>query len=208
MNIVFDFGGVLFRWTPHEFMPRLLPAHATDAASTHALVLAFFQLFQGDWGDFDRGTVDVDTLAARIAARVGILTAAEARRVIDAVPDELTPLPGSVDLLHRLHARGHGLYFLSNMPEPYARILEARHGVDFLGLFGGGVFSSRVGVIKPEAAIFELAAQTFGVDPHATVFIDDVAKNLVAASAAVGWRGIHFLDAGQCEAELRLLRAL
>jgi putative hydrolase of the HAD superfamily len=205
MNIVFDFGGVLFRWQPHEFMPRLLPQRATDAASTHALVLAFFQLFQGDWGDFDRGTLDVETLAVRIAERVG-LTVAEARRVIDAVPDELTPLPGTVDLLRRLHARGHGLFFLSNMPEPYARVLEARHGADFLGLFRRGLFSSRVGVIKPEPEIFDLAVTAFGVDPHATLFIDDVAKNLVAASA-VGWRGVRFLDAEQCEAELGLFGA-
>ena len=25
MNVVFDFGGVLFRWQPQEFMQRLLP---------------------------------------------------------------------------------------------------------------------------------------------------------------------------------------
>ena len=198
MNVVFDFGGVLFRWTPHEFMPRLLPGRATDPASTHALVLAFFQLFEGDWGDFDRGVLDVGTLAGRIAARVG-LTTADARRVIDAVPDELVPLPASVELLRRLHARGHRLFFLSNMPAPYADILESRHA--FLGLFRGGLFSSRVGHIKPEPAIFDLAVASFGVDPRETVFIDDVERN-VAAAARVGWRGIRFVDAAQCEAAL------
>ena len=196
MNIVFDFGGVLFRWQPHEFMPRLLPRVATDAASTHALVLAFFQLFEGDWGDFDRGRLEVDVLAQRIARRVG-LTVAEARHVIDAVPDELAPLPESVDLLHRLHAAGHALHYLSNMPEPYAAILESRHA--FLRLFRSGVFSSRVGVIKPEAAIFELAAQRFAVDATQTLFIDDVEKNVAAARSVVGWQGLRFEAAGQCE---------
>ncbi|MEO6409260.1 MAG: HAD family phosphatase [Burkholderiaceae bacterium] len=201
MNVVFDFGGVLFRWQPHEFMPRLLPRLAFDDASTRALVLAFFQHFEGDWGEFDLGRIDAGTLAGRITRRIGI-TVDEARFAIDAVVDELTPLADSVTVLRRLHARGHGLFFLSNMPLSYAALLESRN--DFFGLFRSGLFSSRVGLVKPEPAIYELAIATFGVDPLETVFIDDVERNLVAASR-FGWRGILFRNATQCEGELRAL---
>ena len=185
-------------------MPRLLPAQATDEVATHTLVRAFFQLFEGDWGEFDRGSIEVDELAARIARRAG-LSVNEARRVIDAVPDELVPLPASVDLLERLHAAGHALFFLSNMPEPYARILEARHA--FIARFRDGVFSSRVGLVKPEPAIYEHAVARFGVNRFDTLFVDDVPRNLCAA-AAFGWRGIHFRDAAQCERELQGLGLL
>ena len=204
MNVVFDFGGVLFRWQPEEFMPRLLPRLAVDAASTRALVRDFFEGFEGDWGEFDRGRIDADGLADRIARRTGI-AAGEARFAIDAVVDELTPLADSVVLLRRLHARGHGLFFLSNMPLSYAALLESRN--DFFGLFRSGLFSSRVGLVKPEPALFQLAIASYGVDPFDTVFIDDVERNLVAASA-FGWRGILFRDAAQCERELLLLGAL
>ena len=204
MNVVFDFGGVLLRWQPHEFMPRLVPRLATDAASTNALVRGFFQGFEGDWGEFDRGRIDADVLAQRIARRIGT-TADEARAAIDAVVDELTPLADSVALLRRLHVRGHALFYLSNMPLSYAALLESRN--DFLGLFRSGLFSSRVGFVKPEAAIYERAIETYGVDPLDTVFIDDVERNLVAAEA-FGWRGILFRDALQCERELVLLDAL
>ena len=202
---MFDLGGVLLRWQPHDFMPRLLPRVATDAASTDALVRAFFEGFEGDWGEFDRGRLDVPELGRRIARRVGI-TVDEARHVIEAVPDELTPLAGMVDLLQRLHERGHALYFLSNMPLPYAARLDSRNG--FLRRFRSGIYSSRVGAIKPEPAIFELAVRTFGVDPLATVFIDDVSKNLTAAAASVGWTGIRFVDAAQCEQALAALGVL
>ena len=204
MNVVFDFGGVLLRWQPEEFMPRLLPRLAVDAASTRALVHDFFEGFEGDWGEFDRGRIDADGLADRIARRTGI-AAGEARFAIDAVVDELTPLADSVVLLRRLHARGHGLFFLSNMPLSYAALLESRN--DFFGLFRSGLFSSRVGLVKPEPALFQLAIASYGVDPFDTVFIDDVERNLVAASA-FGWRGILFRDAPQCERELLLLSAL
>ena len=198
MNIVFDFGGVLFEWRPHEFIARLLPQHAPDAQAAHALVGEFFQGYRGDWGEFDRGTVEPGPLAERIAKRTG-LALAEVQQIIAAVPAELQPIAGTVALLRRLHARGHALHFLSNMPAPYADHLEATH--EFIGLFRSGVFSARVQLIKPEAAIFAHAQQAFGILPADTLFIDDLAHNIEAAQQA-GWQGLHFQDPAQCEIEL------
>ena len=204
LAIVFDFGGVLFRWQPQDFLARLLPARAPDAAAARALVQTFFEGYTGDWGEFDRGTVEPGPLAARIARRTG-LALDEVRRVIDAVPAELLPIEGTVDLLHRLHAGGRPLYYLSNMPEPYAQHLERTFG--FLGLFRGGVFSSRAGWIKPEPEIFAHTARRLGLVPERTLFIDDVAHNVEAARAA-GWRALQFIDPVQCEAALRAEGAL
>lgn len=199
MNVVFDFGGVLFNWHPPTLLARHLPQRVNDAASARRWVADFFQGYEGDWGDFDRGTVEPGPLAERIAARTG-LSVEEARAVIDAVPAELTPIAATVDLLHELHRAGTPLYFLSNMPEPYAQHLEASHG--FLSLFRGGVFSARARLCKPEAAIYEHFSRSHDLDPARTLFIDDVAHNVAAARAA-GWQAIHFADAAQCARELR-----
>ncbi|MFT3664291.1 HAD family hydrolase [Piscinibacter sp.] len=204
MNVVFDFGGVLFDWHPLALLARLLPRHVGDEASAQRWVEEIFQGYRGDWSDFDRGRVEPVALAERIAARTG-LAVDEARRVIEAVPAALRPIPGSVALLRELHAAGRPLYYLSNMPEPYARHLEAAH--DFVALFRGGVFSSRVGLCKPEAAIFEHCARALALDPARTLFIDDVARNVEAARDA-GWRAIRFADAEQCARELRALGLL
>jgi HAD superfamily hydrolase (TIGR01509 family) len=64
------------------------------------------------------------------------------------------------------------------------------------------VFSARVRLIKPEPAIFELAAQRFAAAPGELLFFDDVAVNVDAARRA-GWNAHHFTDAADCEAELR-----
>ena len=204
MNIVFDFGGVLFNWQQHEFIARLLPHRAATPAEAHAFVGEFFEGFRGDWGEFDRGTIEPDPLADRIARRTG-LSLADVRRVMNAVPGELTPIAGSVALLRRLHARGHALYFLSNMPAPYADHLDATH--EFIALFRDGIYSARVGLIKPEAAIFAHALQTFAIAAHDALFIDDVAHNVAAAREA-GWQALLFHDPAQCEAELALRRLL
>ncbi len=199
MNVVFDFAGVLFHWQPPELLARLLPQHTPDQAAALRLVDDIFQGYTGDWGDFDRGTVEPGPLAERIAQRTG-LSVDEVRRVIDGVPAELTPIAGTVALLRELHAAGRPLYFLSNMPEPYAQHLEATH--DFLGLVRDGVFSARARLCKPEPEIFALCEHRFGLDPARTIFIDDVAHNVEAARAA-GWHALQFIDPVQCAAALR-----
>lgn len=198
-SLVFDFGRVVFRWEPAELLRQLLPRQAHDAASAAHWVEQVFQSYGGDWGDYDRGVLTPPVLARRIAARTG-LTVAEARRVIDAVPDALQPLPASLDWLQRLRAAGHTLYFLSNMPAPVADELLTRH--HFMGWFADGVFSCRVGHNKPEPAIYEIAARRFGHPVDELIFMDDHAPN-VEAARKLGWRALQFHDAAQAEAEVR-----
>jgi len=198
VNLVFDFGGVLFRWEPQAFLARMLPLRAPTPEAARALVTDVFQGYGGEWGEFDRGIVEAGPLAERIARRTGI-GEDDMHRVIASIPDELTPIDGTVALLQRLHARGWPLFYLSNMPEPFALHLERSH--DFLGLFRSGVFSSRVQLVKPERAIFDHAARNFAVDPANTLFIDDYAANVAAARAA-GWQALHFESPAQCEAAL------
>jgi putative hydrolase of the HAD superfamily len=199
MNLVFDLGAVVFRWRPVALLQQVLPEVVPDEAAARALAIEFFRAEGEDWGDFDRGTIEVNDLARRVAARCGLSTR-QVHRVIDAVPEELAPIPKSVDLLERLAAQGRPLYYLSNMPLPYARYIE---GQAFFGeCFHDGIFSSRVQVIKPEAEIFRLAALRFGIEPATSVFIDDSLPNVEAAKA-MGWNTVHFRDTADCEAQLR-----
>jgi putative hydrolase of the HAD superfamily len=198
-HIVFDFAGVLFQWSPTRLLQREVPHVASSPESAAALAAQFFQGYNGDWADFDRGTVDVPELVQRIAGRTG-LAAADVQRVVDGVALELQPIPETVALLQRLRAAGRGLHFLSNMPRPYADHLEARH--DFIGWFASGVYSGREGLIKPEAAIFELAVARFGQPASNLVFLDDHLPNVQAAQAC-GWQALHFSNAAQAEDALR-----
>jgi len=199
-RIVFDLGAVVLQWQPAEVLARVLPGRVVDAASAAHWKAQVFQGYGGDWGDFDRGTVSVADLVTRIAARTG-LSASEVQAVVDAVPRELRPIPEAVALIGRLRAAGHRLHYLSNMPAPCADVLEQREASLF-AQFDSGVFSGRVLHIKPEPAIYALAAQRFGAAPGELVFLDDHEPNVVAARDA-GWHGVHFRDAAQAEAALR-----
>lgn len=198
MKIVFDFAGVVFRWQPERMLQREVPHLARDEASTHHVKAQIFQAWGGDWGEFDRGTVEVPDLVQRISRRTG-LSGHDVQRVVDAIPLELQPAPDTVAWLGELRTQGRELFYLSNMPEPYAAHLERENA--FLGWFHDGIFSARVHHIKPEREIFELAAERFGADPSQLVFMDDHVPN-VEMARSLGWNAIHFHDAAQARAEL------
>lgn len=199
MRLVFDFGGVVFRWKPHELLQRMLPQRAMDETAARALAAVFFQGHgDGDWARFDRGTLGEDELVPRLAARTG-LDVISVRKIVDAVPAELQPLVDTVAWIERLSEAGHTLHFLSNMPQPLAEHLVGSHS--FLGRFTRGVFSSQVRLLKPEPEIFALSARQFDVAPGQLILLDDMQVNVDAAIAA-GWQALHFRDAASCEAAL------
>jgi putative hydrolase of the HAD superfamily len=197
-RVVFDFGAVVFQWRPTVMLKRELPHLATDETRAAHWAAQIFQSYGGDWADFDRGQVSVPDLVARISARTG-LQRSDVQTAVDGVARELQPKPEMVALLQRLHGAGRRLHFLSNMPAGVASELEARN--DFMRCFESGVFSGRVQLIKPDPAIYRLAAARFQAAPADLVFIDDHPPN-VAAAQALGWDGFVFRNPAQTEAEL------
>jgi HAD superfamily hydrolase (TIGR01509 family) len=198
--VVFDFGAVLFQWQPLALLQQTVPDLAPDEAAARRVAASFFESFtpDSDWARFDLGLVEEAELAQRIAARTGA-PEDRVRRVIDAIPGHLQPQADTVALLQRIKAAGHRLYYLSNMPRSYAEHLERQNA--FIGDFLDGIFSARVGLMKPHRAIFELASERFALGGAPTVFIDDHAGN-IAAARAHGWQAVHFSGAAQAEREL------
>jgi putative hydrolase of the HAD superfamily len=197
-TVVFDVGGVIVRWQPLELMREHFPE--VDAAA------AFSQVFEhwgpGDWRDFDLGRVEPGVLADRIAARTGFARPAVAA-LIAAVPHHLQPTPEGVALVERVRAAGHRLALLSNMPAPYAHHLETTNAC--FAPFEQRAWSGRIGLAKPERAIFDHLQGALGVDEAASLlFIDDHQGNVEAAQR-LGWQALHFRSAAQAEADLRAL---
>ncbi len=201
MNIVFDFGGVVFRWHPASFLARIWPHRVANAEQAADVVAQFFESYGGDWGAFDQGLIDAETVIARISERTG-WPRAEVAQVVAAVPDELQLQTETATLIEELKQAGHRLFYLSNMPEPYADHLERSFPLQ--EWFESGVFSGRVKHSKPRQQIFEIACERFGLAPQDCVFLDDHPANIEAAQA-LGWQALLFTDAGQAREALAAL---
>lgn len=206
MNLVFDFGAVLFRWQPELLMQAHFAERASNAQAARALARAIFH--HPDWQAYDRGVLPEPELIARTRARLELPPAAMPA-LLQGIEEHLTPMAPSVAVLEHCRLRrrdqaGLRLYYLSNMPVRYARLLERRH--DLAAWFDGGLFSGDVHLTKPEPGIYQLLQQRHGLEPARTTFIDDLQANVDAAQA-LGWRGIRFESAAQLADELAGLAA-
>jgi len=81
------------------------------------------------------------------------------------------------------------LAILSNADLSLRGRLEGDIGIHHL--FDDVVCSAEVGMAKPEAAIYQLAAERLGLEPGECVFVDDLDTN-VEAAREVGMRAVLF----------------
>ncbi len=195
MNIVFDLGGVVFTWEPEKIIARVF-TEQTDKERVRSKIFN-----HPDWDELDRGTLLYPEATLRAAKRTGLPESAIAGLFFQ-VPLALVGLPGTVALLHRLKAKGHRLFYLSNMHVASMEYIERVY--TFWDVFEGGVMSCRVHLIKPEPEIYACLIEQYGLNKAQTIFIDDRTANLEPAER-IGIQTIKFDNPTQCENQLLAL---
>lgn len=192
-HIVFDLGKVLIRWDPEAPYRRLIP----DADERRRFLT---EVVTHEWNlEQDRGRSWADAEAALIAKHPHH---AELIRAFRANWWEMVPgqIDETVTILDQLIEGGADVTALTNWaPDTF---MEAEARFAFLARFRGITVSGRVGLVKPDAAIYRHHAETFGLAAAATLFIDDNPAN-VAAARAIGWQAEQFVGAEQLAADLR-----
>ncbi|MCH0540181.1 HAD-IA family hydrolase [Streptomyces sp. MUM 203J] len=105
-----------------------------------------------------------------------------------------------VSLLRR--ARAHvPLVLVTNATLGLERDLESMGLTD---LADHVVSSARLGVAKPDAAIYETAAERAGAAAHRCLFVDDREEN-AAAAVALGMTGVHYREPADLRCALSVL---
>ena len=108
----------------------------------------------------------------------------------------------AVGVLREVKAAGLRCLALSNMePSTFA---TRRGRFAFMDWFDGFVISGIEGVAKPDRRIFQILLRRYRLEPAATVFIDDSAANVEAASG-LGLAAVRYRSAGQLRGQLRAL---
>ncbi len=183
--VLFDLGGVLVDWNPRHLYRRLF----VDERAMEGFLATVCTPAWNEEQDLGRP----------FAEGVRLLTErhphwAEEIRAFDACWEEMLkgPIAGSVALLGGLRERGIALFALTNWSAEKFAVSRARFA--FFEWFGGIMVSGEERLKKPDPRIFRLAARRFGLDPAATLFVDDSARN-VDAAAGLGFRTHRFVDA-------------
>ena len=196
--VVFDLGGVLIDWDPRYLYRKLL---ADEAAVEEFLAT----VCTPEWNaELDRGrpfAEGVAELVERHPAHAAAIAAYHERW-----PEMLAgDLPGTVEVLAELRAAGVPLYALTNWSAETFALTRERF--EFLDWFDGLLVSGEEQITKPDPAIFRLLLDRFGLDPGATVFVDDSEAN-VAAARGLGLDAVRFTDPRQLRRDLVARRVL
>ena len=119
----------------------------------------------------------------------------------------LVPVPGAAETIGELRRRGLliGLITVCSEDVPLLWPETAFHG-----LFDAEVFSSSVGLRKPDPRIYRLALDELGVEPAEAVFVGDGANDELAGAERVGMTAVMLERPGEEQAEWdgRRIRAL
>jgi 2-haloacid dehalogenase len=196
--VVFDLGGVLIDWDPRHLYRKLL---ADEAAVEEFLAT----VCTPEWNaELDRGrpfTEGVAELVERHPEHAANIAAYHERWPEMVAGD----IPGTVEVLAELRAAGVPLYALTNWSAETFAITRGRF--EFLEWFDGLLVSGEERVTKPDPAIFQLLLDRFGLDPAATVFVDDSEAN-VAAARRLGIDATRFTGPEDLRRELVARRLL
>lgn len=157
----------------------------------------------------DAPTVDYDDLNRAFAAALG-LTAEHQDLAAPALRDVIlstswVPAPGAVDAVAALVAAGLRVGIISNTAHGEIETLLARLGVCEVGHPHRGVDlvldSQRIGIRKPDAAVFDLALEALGAAPASTVHVGDSLKDDVDGARAAGLSAVHIDPLARCHRE-------
>lgn len=183
-NIVFDMGGVLMGWDPVRISQTLCPNPDDAALVAHAV------FDSREWGWVDAGAVSPDTVAWTAKLKLPERLHAMADLFVNHWYDEgiFDPLPGMDALIRELKAAGYGIYLLSNAGTTFE---EYRSRIPAIECFDGVLVSCYEHVVKPDAPIYLLLCERYGLEPASCLFVDDLLRNVVGAQRA-GMQGYVF----------------
>lgn len=151
--------------------------------------------------DWLKGTASGDQILAQVyQAPDSFFTGRAEKNLIFALAEVLfTPLyfvetrhviQPAVDLVKDCKKAGHSVYILSNWEPESFELMEYLYPEVF-DLFDGKIISGKVGMVKPDPALYHYLLETYNLDAHETILIDDQPENIIAAQN-LGISGIHY----------------
>ncbi|MHA3979939.1 HAD family hydrolase [Halovulum sp. GXIMD14794] len=182
--VIFDIGNVLITWNPERVYDEVLPNRDARERLFEAVDL------HGMNDRIDRGAPFRETVyevAQTYPEYEALIRLWHDRWIEMASP----PIEASWSILRDLRERGVPVFALTNFGIESFAYAETQYPQ--LGEFDRRFISGHMGVIKPEAQIYEMVEQATGLSGAQIFFTDDRADNISAAEAR-GWQTYHFTD--------------
>jgi epoxide hydrolase-like predicted phosphatase len=189
--IYFDWGGVIANDPGDEFLTELI----RSVGASDEQIKEIFEIYMKR---FMRGQISEAEYWQELRTKYGLT-------IHDSISDEFKKWQGLVAnndilaLVKEAKSRGLKVAILSNVIEPTYNVIEA---AGYYGLFDEVIASCKVGFVKPEKEIYEIALNRFNVTAPESIFIDDKQYCLDPAEA-MGFQTILAQSPGQIIRDVR-----
>ncbi len=197
--VIFDFGGVILT-SPFDAFSRYEADHGLPTGLLRRLNAT--DPDTNAWARLERNEVDLAGFAELFEAEAEAAGhRVDGRAVLALLAGQLRPQ--MVEALRRCHDRLKTALLTNNFVphEPADGATRANPMAEVLAHFDVIVESSRVGLRKPDPAIYHLVCDELGVEPAEAVFLDDLGVNLKPARA-LGITTIKVVDPDEAIAAL------
>jgi putative hydrolase of the HAD superfamily len=195
--VIWDFGGVISS-SPFDAFRSYEQAHGLPADFLRGVNAR--NPMHNAWAQFERNAIDLATFDGAFADESAALGhRVPGRDVVALLGGEIRP--AMVEALRRLRTKLKIGLITNNVAGPEADGFEPSGRAAVLQLFHHVVESSKVGLRKPDPAIYTLMCDALGVAPENAVFLDDLGINLKPARA-LGMRTIKVEDPDVALAQL------
>jgi putative hydrolase of the HAD superfamily len=199
--MVFDLGNVvLYQNAGLPELARRIGAPASLAPEE------FVDAYNAPRRDYDRHS-DPDNYWSKVAAACGA-PAPNAATIAELITMDVAVWSGTepavIDLFAELHSAGIRLAVLSNAPTSMGDHVRRQ---PWAQLFEKIVISGEIGLLKPDAEIYDYLLRELASPAGRVAFTDDLAENIAGADAA-GIRGIRFHGVAALRSSLQDFGAL
>jgi putative hydrolase of the HAD superfamily len=179
--VVFDLWNTIARW-PHDEWAEVRPRVAERLGLSPE---EFDERWYGELAR-ERETGPIAAVLARFDLSPG--AADEVLELRGAVTrNGLVPVPGAAETIAELRERGLKTGLITVCSEDVPRLWAE---TAFNGLFDAEVFSSSVGLRKPDPRIYRLALDELGVAAQESMFVGDGANDELAGAERVGMTAV------------------
>ncbi len=190
--VIFDFGGVLVDWSPHNLYRHFIK-------QPHEIDRFLSEINFAEWNaQQDKGrpfAQAVAELSSEFPQHTRLISAFHEHWEDSIVGS----IDGTVVILRKLKQLGYPLYGLSNWSAETFPMVREKH--TYFDLFDDIIISGEVKMIKPDPQIFRFMLDKFKLEAQACLFIDDSMANIKTANE-LGFATIHFQSPAQLEIEL------
>ena len=208
-NLVFDMGNVLIEWNSEKILTAI-------TGDTNLQDLLRKEVFETRlWVETDEGVKTREELIEIVASKLGDEYRNEITQLLRYWYKYVDVFTKVQDRIIELSKSDYNIYILSNTAYTFYDLVKEGY-LPAASIAKGIVLSCEEKVLKPNEKIYNILLERYNLDPHDTMFFDDLSENIWGA-ARCGINGfvveneselLTYLDKLREEMNWRQLRTL